>query len=179
MPSLDVRGTALESFCGRAGVVKNFDRFDLRILDELQHDCTLPLAEIARRVGLSASPCWRRIKRLQEIGLIKRQVAQLDRVQLGLGFVVYAYVQLKDTGRETLEAFERAVLGWPEVVLCEMMTGAADYLIKVVTTDVQGYDRFLRNKLFTIGLVTDTQSRIVVSTVKDTSSLPLPDDVEP
>lgn len=158
--------------------MENLDRFDLRILDLLQHDCTLPLAEVARRVGLSTSPCWRRIKRLQETGLIRRQVAQLDRLQLGLGFVVYAYVQLKDTGRETLEAFEKAVLGWPEVVLCEMMTGAADYLIKVVTTDVQSYDRFLRNKLFTIGLVTDTQSRIVVSTIKDTSSLPLPEEVE-
>src|SRR5918996_6306891 len=156
----------------------NLDRFDLRILDELQHDCTLPLTEIARRVGMSTSPCWRRIKRLRESGLIRRQVAQLDRLQLGLGFVVYAYVQLKDTSRESLEAFENAVLAWPEVVLCELMTGAADYLIKVVTTDVQGYDRFLRNKLFTIGLVTDSQSRIVVSTVKDTSTLPLPEEVK-
>lgn len=155
--------------------MKNLDRFDWRLLDLLQHDCTLSLAELAKRVGLSTSPCWRRLKRLQESGLIIRQVAQLDRLQLGLGFVVYTYVQLKDTGRDTLEAFEKAVLRWPEVVLCEMMTGAADYLIKVVTTDVQGYDRFLRNKLFTTGLVTDTQSRIVVSTIKDTSSLPLPE----
>jgi Lrp/AsnC family transcriptional regulator len=161
-----------------AASAEKLDRFDLRILDQLQQDCTLPLAELARRVGLSTSPCWRRIKRLQEMGLIKRQIAQLDRLQLGLGFVVYAYVQLRDTSRESLESFERAVAEWPEVVLCELMTGAADYLIKVVTTDVQGYDRFLRNKLFTIGLVTDSQSRIVVSTIKDTSRLPLPDEPE-
>lgn len=158
--------------------VEKLDRADLRILDQLQQDSSVPLTELAKHVGLSTSPCWRRVRRLQEMGLIKRQVAQLDREKLGLGFVVYAYVQLKDTSRDSLEAFERAVADWPEVVICEMMTGAADYLIKVVTTDVQGYDRFLRNKLFTVGLVTDSQSRIVVSTIKDTSRLPLPDPPE-
>jgi len=71
-----------------------------------------------------------------------------------------------------------AVAEWPEVIACELMTGAADYRIKVVTTDVQNYDRFLRNTLFTIGLVTDSQSRIVVSTIRDTSRLPLPDEPE-
>ena len=157
-----------------ASIVEKLDRADLRLLDLLQQDSSLSLTDLAKKVGLSTSPCWRRVKRLQEMGLIKRQVAQLDREKLGLGFVVYAYVQLKDTSRESLEAFERAVLAWPEVVACELMTGAADYLIKVVTTDVQGYDRFLRSKLFTIGLVTDSQSRIVVSTIKDTSRLPLP-----
>ena len=161
-----------------ASFVEKLDRADLRLLDLLQQDSSLSLTDLAKKVGLSTSPCWRRVKRLQEMGLIKRQVAQLDREKLGLGFVVYAYVQLKDTSRESLEAFERAVLAWPEVVACELMTGAADYLIKVVTTDVQGYDRFLRSKLFTIGLVTDSQSRIVVSTIKDTSRLPLPDPPE-
>ncbi len=155
--------------------METLDRADLRILDQLQQDCSLPLAELARRIGLSTSPCWRRIKRLEEMGLIRRQVAQLDREKLGLGFVVYAYIQLGNTSRDSLESFERAVAHWPEVVLCELMTGAADYLIKVVTTDVRSYDRFLRDKLLTIGLVTDVQSRIVVHTVKDTSRLPLPE----
>lgn len=161
-----------------ASLAEKLDRADLRILDLLQQDSGMSITDLAKKVGLSTSPCWRRIKRLQEMGLIKRQVAQLDREKLGLGFVVYAYVQLKDTTRDSLEAFERAVMEWPEVVACELMTGAADYLIKVVTTDVQGYDRFLRNKLFTIGLVADSQSRIVVSTIKDTSRLPLPDSPE-
>jgi Lrp/AsnC family transcriptional regulator len=161
-----------------ASLMEKLDRADLRILDLLQQDSSLSLTELARRVGLSTSPCWRRVRRLQEMGLIKRQVAQLDREKLGLGFVVYAYLQLKDTTRESLDAFEQAVTEWPEVVACELMTGAADYLIKVVTTDVQGYDRFLRNKLFTTGLVTDSQSRIVASTIKETSRLPLPDPPE-
>jgi Lrp/AsnC family transcriptional regulator len=163
-----------QTFAQEATFVENLDRFDLRILDQLQQDCALPLTELAKRVGLSTSPCWRRVRRLQEMGLIKRQVAQLDRTKLGLGFVVYAYVKLGNTSSATLEAFEEQVAGWEEVVLCELMTGAADYLIKVVTTDVQGYDRFLRTKLLRSGVVTDVQSRIVVSTVKDTSRLPLP-----
>jgi Lrp/AsnC family transcriptional regulator len=161
-----------------ASLVEKLDRSDLRILDLLQQDSSLSLTELSKRVGLSSSPCWRRVRRLQDMGLIKRQVAQLDREKLGLGFVVYAYLQLKDTTRQSLDAFEQAVLEWPEVVACELMTGAADYLIKVVTTDVQGYDRFLRNKLFTTGLVTDSQSRIVVSTIKETSRLPLPEPPE-
>jgi Lrp/AsnC family transcriptional regulator len=155
--------------------LEKLDRADLRILDLLQQDSSLPLTELAKRVGLSTSPCWRRVRRMQEMGLIRRQVAHLDRDKLGLGFVVYAYVQLSSTTRDSLEAFERAVALWPEVVLCELMTGAADYLIKVVTTDVRGYDRFLRDKLLAEGHVSDVQSRIVVSTVKDTSRLPLPE----
>ncbi|WP_088343760.1 MULTISPECIES: Lrp/AsnC family transcriptional regulator [Rhodomicrobium] len=156
-------------------MLEGIDRIDLRILDQLQQDCTLSMAELAERVGLSSSPCWRRIRRMQEAGIIKRQVAQLDREQLGLQFVVYAYVKLANTNRETLERFEANVSHWPEVVLCELMTGAADYLIKVVTADVRSYDRFLRDKLLAETVVADVQSRIVVHTVKETSRLPLPE----
>jgi Lrp/AsnC family transcriptional regulator len=133
------------------------------------------MAELADRVGLSSSPCWRRVRRLQEMGVIKRQVAQLDREQLGLHFVVYVYVKLAKTSRESLEQFEADVQLWPEVVLCELMTGAADYLIKVVTEDVRSFDHFLREKLLAETVVIDTQSRIVVRTVKETSRLPLMD----
>ena len=146
--------------------MEKIDRIDMRILDQLQRDCTLSMAELAERVGLSSSPCWRRVRRLQEMGVIKRQVAQLDREQLGLHFVVYVYVKLAKTSRESLERFEADVQLWPEVVFCELMTGAADYLIKVVTAD-------LREKLLAETVVADTQSRIVVRTVKETSGLPL------
>ena len=150
------------------------DRFDLRILAVLQDDAGLPTTELARRVGLSTSPCWRRVRRLQQEGVIRRQVVHVDRDKLGLSFVVYAYVKLGTINQATIESFERAVARWPEVVLCEMMTGAADYLLKVVTTDVRAYDDFLRSKLLSAGMVTDVQSRIVVHTVKDTPALPLP-----
>jgi Lrp/AsnC family transcriptional regulator len=153
--------------------LEEIDRTDIRILDQLQQDCTLSMAELAERVGLSSSPCWRRVKRLLERGIIKQQVAQLDREQLGLDFVVYVYVKMTKTNRASLERFEVDVQQWPEVVLCELMTGAADYLIKVVTKDVRSFDHFLREKLLAETVVDDTQSRIVVRTVKETSRLPI------
>ncbi len=157
--------------------MEKIDHIDLRILDQLQQDCSLSMAELAERVGLSTSPCWRRVRRMQEQGVIQSQAAKLDRQKLGLGFVVYAFIKLSTTTRETLSRFETTIRAWPEVMMCECMTGAADYLIKVVTTDVQGYDRFLRDKLLATSLVADVQSRIVVNTVKDTTRLPLPEDV--
>jgi Lrp/AsnC family transcriptional regulator len=161
------------NIAGKAGFVEKIDRTDRRILEQLQQDCTLSMSELADRVGLSSSPCWRRVKRLQDMGVIKRQVAQLDRELLGLQFVVYVYVKLAKTSRDSLERFEADVQLWPEVVLCELMTGAADYLIKVVTEDVRSFDHFLREKLLAETVVADTQSRIVVRTVKETSGLPL------
>lgn len=145
------------------------------ILDLLQQDSSLPMAELAQKVGLSTSPCWRRVRRMQESGLIKGQAAHLKRDGLGLDFVVYAFVKLAVTTRESMNRFEAVIRAWPEVMLCECMTGAADYLIKVVATNVQGYDRFLRDKLLATELVADVQSRIVVHTVKETTRLPLPD----
>lgn len=155
--------------------MEKFDRLDLRILDQLQQDASLPMAELAEKVGLSTSPCWRRVRRMQESGLIKGQTVQLDRQSLGLGFVVYAFVKLQTPTRDTLHEFEAIMLTWSEIILCECMTGAADFLIKVVTTDVQAYDRFLRDKLLATALVADVQSRIVVHTAKDTTRLPLPE----
>jgi len=149
----------------------------LRILDQLQQDSSMSMAELAEQVGLSTSPCWRRVRRMQESGVIKGQSAQLERDSLGLGFVVYAFIKLVTPTREALNKFEAIMRVWPEVMLCECMTGAADYLIKVVTTDVQGYDRFLRDKLLATGMVADVQSRIVVHTIKDTTRLPLPESV--
>jgi len=154
--------------------LQKIDRIDLRILDQLQQDSSLSMAELADKVGLSVSPCWRRVRRMQETGLIKGQTAQLERQSLGLGFVIYAFIKLATPTRDALNRFEGIMRAWPEVMLCECMTGAADYLIKVVTTDVQGYDEFLREKLLATELVADVQSRIVVRTVKDTTRLPLP-----
>jgi len=157
--------------------LEKIDHIDLRILDQLQQDSSMSMAELAEQVGLSTSPCWRRVRRMQESGVIKGQSAQLERDSLGLGFVVYAFIKLVTPTREALNKFEAIMRVWPEVMLCECMTGAADYLIKVVTTDVQGYDRFLRDKLLATGMVADVQSRIVVHTIKDTTRLPLPESV--
>lgn len=151
----------------------SLDRFDLRILQALQRDASLAIADLSEAVGLSPTPCWRRIKRMREAGVIRQTAALVDREAVGLDFVAYTFVKLALPSRENMEAFDRLVGGWPEVVTCERITGAVDYLIKVVTEDIKAYDAFLRTKLLDNALVSDVQSRIVVATVKDTPALPL------
>ncbi len=118
-------------------------------------------------------PCWRRIKRLKEQGIIRQITAIVDRESVGLGFVAYSFVKLAVPSRDNMDTFDKLVHHWQEVVTCERITGAVDYLIKVVTDDIKTYDNFLRLKLLDNTLVSDVQSRIVVNTVKDTVALPL------
>ncbi|WP_174302161.1 Lrp/AsnC family transcriptional regulator [Caulobacter sp. S45] len=149
------------------------DAVDARILDLIQHDAALSVAEIAERVGLSSSPCWRRIKRLEDVGVIRGRVTLLDREQLGLSFEVYAEVKLVLPNKDNLEAFERAVAQWPEVTQCATVTGGMDYVLRVVTRDIHGFDDFLRDRLLSLGLVSNVESRIVVRSVKNATTVPL------
>jgi DNA-binding Lrp family transcriptional regulator len=149
------------------------DAVGARILDIIQHDAGLSVAEIAERVGLSSSPCWRRIKRLEEEGIIQRRVTLLDRERLGLTFEVYCTVKLSLPTKQNLDTFETAVKGWAEVVQCATVTGAADYELRIVTRDMHAFDDFLRDKLLSLGLVSNVESRIVVRSVKTTTALPL------
>lgn len=156
-------------------MTENFllDPSDIRVLRVLQRDASQSIAEIARAAGMSQTPCWRRIKKLKEMGVIRQVAAIVDREAVGLGFVAYAFVKLTVPSRENMETFDKLVHHWQEVVTCERITGAVDYLIKVVTEDIKAYDNFLRLKLLDNTLVSDVQSRIVVNTVKDTVALPL------
>ncbi|GGE84258.1 MULTISPECIES: Lrp/AsnC family transcriptional regulator [Stappia] len=149
------------------------DPSDIRVLRILQRDASLSIADIAREAGMSQTPCWRRIKKLKESGVIRQIVAVVDREAVGLGFVAYAFVKLTVPSRDNMETFDKLVQRWQEVVICERITGAVDYLIKVVADDIKGYDDFLRLKLLDNTLVSDVQSRIVVHTVKHTVALPL------
>jgi len=149
------------------------DPSDIRVLRVLQRDASMSIADIAREAGMSQTPCWRRIKKLKEQGIIKQITAVIDRESVGLGFVAYSFVKLAVPSRENMETFDKLVHHWPEVVICERITGAVDYLIKVVADDIKAYDDFLRLKLLDNTLVSDVQSRIVVNTVKDTCVLPL------
>jgi Lrp/AsnC family transcriptional regulator len=149
------------------------DPGDIRILRILQEDASLSVAEVARQAGMSQTPAWRRIRRLKELGAIRSVVALVDRHAVGLDFVAYAFVKLGLPSRQNMEKFDRLVRLWPEVLVCERITGAVDYLIKVVTRDIQTYDEFLRLKLLDNDLVTDVQSRIVVATIKDVPALPI------
>ena len=152
---------------------EEMDALDTKILDLLQHDSSLSIAEIADRVGLSSSPCWRRIERLKKNGVITQQVTLLDREKLGLNFEVIASVKLQLPTRDNLERFEAAVAKWPEVVDCTTVTGAVDYMLRIVTTDMHAYDDFLRDKILSLGVVSDVQSRIVIRVAKRTTAAPL------
>ncbi|MBL8536846.1 MAG: Lrp/AsnC family transcriptional regulator [Hyphomonadaceae bacterium] len=154
-------------------MLEDLDDVDTRILELLQDDSSLSIADIAEKVGLSSSPAWRRIERLKKAGVIVRQVTLLDRDKLGLNFEVLASVKLQLPSRENLEKFETAVSGWPEVVECATVTGAVDYMLRVVTRDMHAYDDFLRDKMLALGLVSDVQSRIVMRVTKRTTALPL------
>lgn len=149
------------------------DAVDAKILDLIQHDAGLSVAEIAERVGLSSSPCWRRIKRLEDAGVIVRRVTILDRELLGLGFEVYCTVKLTLPTRENLDTFEAAIMRMPEVVQCATVTGSADYELRVVTRDMSAFDEFLRDKILTLGVVSNIESRIVIRSVKFTTAAPL------
>lgn len=149
------------------------DSIDAKILSLVQEDASLSVADIADRVGLSSSPCWRRIKRLEETGVITGRVTLLDRQSLGLNFEVMANVKLALPSQDNLIAFEALMETWPEVIESMTVTGAVDYIIRVVTTDMHAYDAFLRQKLLGSGLVSDVQSRIIINVSKRTTALPL------
>jgi Lrp/AsnC family transcriptional regulator len=149
------------------------DSVDRRILDCLQTDASTSTAQIARMVGLSQSPCWRRIRRLEDLGIIRERVAVLDRGLLGLDVTVFASIKLSEHGTRALPEFEAAVDELDEVVASFIMTGENDYLLQVVTRDIQSYERFLRQRLLQLPTVREVHSQIALNQHKSTTRLPL------
>lgn len=146
---------------------------DKAILQLIQHDANLSTAEIAEKVGLSQSPCWRRIRRLEEAGVIKRKVALLDHTALGMEVVAFVTVKLSEHGRRNLEDFERRVARLDEVLECFTVTGDVDYILKIVSRDIRHFESFLRNELMTMTMIRETHSAIAVTEIKDSTELPL------
>lgn len=146
---------------------------DIKILALLQQDASLTAAEIAEQVNLSASPCWRRINRLEQDGIIEKKVALVNAEKLGLGLVVFARISLTKNDEASLQDFEQRVSRYPEVVECYTVTGSADYHLKIITRDIKHYDRFLRRHLIQIPLVRDVNSNVAVTRIKYTTGLPL------
>ena len=149
------------------------DELDLRILDALQVDATLSTPELADKVGLSQSPCWRRLNRLKEAGYILEQVSLLDAERLGFNTLCFAQVRLSAHGRANLEQFSEAIRRLHEVTECYTMTGSFDFLLKIVTRDIKAYERFVFGKLSILDSVQEIQTSIVLSQVKWTTRLPL------
>ncbi|WP_339340008.1 Lrp/AsnC family transcriptional regulator [uncultured Oceanicoccus sp.] len=146
---------------------------DIRILDLLQRDANLTTQEIADRINISQSPCWRRISRLEEQGLINRKVAVLDREKLGMDIVVFATVSLSSQGKKNLQIFEDEVKLLPEVTECYTMTGMWDFMLKIVTKDTRHYEQFVREYLVNLDHIGEVHSHVAVTEIKNTTALPL------
>lgn len=149
------------------------DRVDMRILDLLQRDGRLTNLEIADKVNLSPSPVLRRVRRLEDSGVIARYVALLDPAKLGLGLSAFVTVKLEKRGRTPSDAFRDAVLGWPEVVACYAMTGDTDYLLRVQVADLEHFSRFVMDRVLKQPGVIDVKSNFVLQKIKETTALPL------
>lgn len=146
---------------------------DVAILKLLQRDATISTASVAEKINLSQSPCWRRINRLEEEGIIQRRVALLDRARLGMEVVVFATINLTSTGRQNLMSFEQEIVAYPEVVECYTMTGIWDYMLKIVTRDIRHYEDFVRNTLTASPAIRELHSHMAVTEIKNTTELPL------
>ena len=150
----------------------NLDRIDRRLLNALQQDARLTTAELADQAGLSASPCARRIRRLEQMGVIARYRAQLDREKLGLGITIFVHVRLNQHQDALVETFEEAVREMPEVINCHTVSGAFDYLLQVVSADLPGYEQWVR-RLQKLPMVNTVDSSFAIRTVKELGSLPI------
>lgn len=149
------------------------DDAERRILRVMQEDASLPVAAIAERVGLSPSPCWRRIDRLERDGVIRKRVALLDRRQVGLNAHVFAQVKLNAHGRAHLDEFADAIRAFPEVLECYVLMGPVDFLMRVVAEDIEAYERFFFNKLSRVPGVQEVVSTVALSEIKSTTTLPV------
>lgn len=149
------------------------DSLDWKILDVLQEQGDATATEVGDRVGLSQSPCWRRIQRLEESGLVRQRVALLDRRQLGLNLLIFAHVKLEAHGGHSLDAFRDAIADIPEVMECYVLMGPVDFLLRIVTSDVEAYERLFFERLSRLPGVREINSMMAVSTVKETTALPL------
>lgn len=148
------------------------DPIDRRILKELQADATIPIAELAERVGLSQTPCWKRVKRLTDEGVIEKKVALLAREKLDLGLVVFVSVRTNQHDDAWLSTFAKGAGALPEVIEFYRLAGETDYLLKVVVADIAAYDRFYKRLIATVPL-SDVSSAFAMEQIKFTTALPL------
>ncbi len=148
------------------------DRIDKKILTKLQDDATLSIAELAEAVGLTTTPCWRRVQNLERQGVIRRRVTLLDRTHLNLGVDVFVAIRTNQHTTEWLEKFARATAEFPEVVELYRMSGEIDYLMRVVVPDITAYDSFYRRLILKVDLA-DVSSSFAMERIKYTTALPL------
>jgi Lrp/AsnC family transcriptional regulator len=149
------------------------DAIDRKILTVLQDDASLSVAEIGNRVGLSSTPCWKRIQRLEADGIILKRVALVDQDRIGLGISVFVSVETDDHSQEWLDRFAKTVGAMPEVMEFYRMAGDVDYMLRVVVPDMAGYDSFYKRLIAAVPLKNVT-SRFAMEKIKSTTALPVP-----
>jgi len=149
------------------------DAIDIRILRVLQEDGRITIQDLAGKVGLTPSPCLRRVRMLEEAGVIAGYIAKLDQAAVGLAVNVFISIRLERQREDELERFSKAIALWPEVLECYLMTGQRDYLMRVVVADLPAYERFLKEKLTRLTCVASIESSFALGQVKHTHVLPL------
>jgi len=149
------------------------DKYSLAILSELQRDSRQTVAEIAERVGLSTTPCWKRIKDMEAAGVIRGYTAVVDREKIGLNLLVVVEANLSQHTEELVQRFERAVAASPQIVRCLSTTGQADYILTVMVRDIKSYEMFLHDTIFKLPGVTHVRSSIVLKEIKADARLPM------
>jgi Lrp/AsnC family transcriptional regulator len=151
----------------------DLDAYERRILRELQADASLTTAGLAERIGLSASPCWRRIDRLERDGIIRRRVALVDRRKVGLNAQIFAQVKLNAHGRANLDEFSEAIRAFPEVLDAYVLMGSMDFMLRIVARDIEAYERFFFDQLSKLPGVQEINSTVALSEIKSTTELPI------
>lgn len=149
------------------------DKFDLLILDELQKDCSISTIELAERIGLSQSPCWRRVQRLKSDGIIKANVALLDKARLGSMTYIYAYLRMSTLTEKERGEFIREIELTPEILESYTIFGDMDILLKVIAPSVEWYQEFIFQKIQRLPGVLDVQSTITLKELKSTTRIPV------
>jgi Lrp/AsnC family transcriptional regulator len=149
------------------------DAINRKILAVLQEDASLSVADIASKVGLSSTPCWKRIQRLEADGIIQKRVALVDQDRVGLGVTVFVSIETGDHSQDWLERFAKVVGAMPEVMEFYRMAGDVDYMLRVVVPDIAGFDAFYKKLIGSVPL-TNVTSRFAMETIKSTTSLPIP-----
>lgn len=151
----------------------DLDRVDIRILEVLQKDARVTNLDLARRVGLSPSPCHRRLRLIEESGLIKSYVALLDRAAAGVEFTAFVEVALQRKDPASYQAFEKAVQARAEVMECHIMTGDSDYMLRIATPGIDSFRKFIMNELLAMPGVERTRTSVSLGEIKYTTALPL------
>lgn len=149
------------------------DAIDRRIIETLQADGRLSNVDLAERVGLSPSPCLRRVKRLEREGYIEAYRAMLQRRRIGLGLTVFVGVKIESHANDRAEAFQEAIIAMPEIIACHLVAGEVDYLLEVVVPDLEHYQRYLVGKLLNLSIIREVRSNIAIQTLKAGAPLPL------